>query len=152
MNIKKIFTSMVCTLVAALSFAGGDVTLRAPRSMKPDGIGVLSVGTQYDGSLLKGVVFFDNFSSQYMAVSYDIGQVEGLLPKPIRVGLAGAFRGDEKAWGGLAASYELINTGKFSIGAVVGLPGFEFTEMRFSLPEKIRFYPGLNFSVRFSTS
>lgn len=149
-KLNKLFTVFAIMLITAFAFSS-EIKLGKPRAQQPAGFGTLSVGSEYDGSLLKGLVFFDGLSSQYIAASYDIGQLDGLFAKPIRVGVAGAAKGEDKAWGGLAFSYELLNNGKYSLGFALGMPGFNYSEGKFTLPDKLKLIPGLNFSVTFRT-
>ena len=143
----KLFTTLVAGLIFATASIAQTLSIGVPRSRVPTWK-MMSADVTYDTSLLKAVFFFDGLDSSYGALNYELGQIDGLFARPIRLGFAGAARNSNNLWGGPSISYDLIASEKFTVGVVGAFPGLNYNNHKLTWDNSLRFVPGVSMSIR----
>jgi hypothetical protein len=145
---NKLITTLIVGIAAVGAFAQGGIRVGPPRSEAPDPVRSQSLSVTYDTSLLKALVLFDGLDNSYMALNYEVGQVDGLLNNPLRLGVAAAHKGGKEYWAGPSITYNFLNSDRVTVGLVGALPGVTFSGNSVDFGTNARLIPGVSVSVR----
>jgi len=143
---NKIFTTLIASCVAVGAFAQG-VQLTRPHAPEPQ-VSASSVSAKFDTSLLKALILFDKLDNSYMAINYEVAQLDGLFNAPLRLGVAGAQKSGTEYWTGPSITYGFINSQKLTMGLILAFPGVTFEGNDVKLGTNVRLIPGVSVSVR----
>jgi hypothetical protein len=148
---KKLLTILISVCVLAVSASAIRPQLGAPRATATAGqVTAMSADVNYDTSLFKAFLLFDELDQSYTAFSYDVAQINGVLPRPIRLGWAGAQKNAETFWTGPSASYNLVEQTRFTLGVCLALNGVKIQSGKFSVDSNMKLIPGVFASFKFN--